>query len=279
MNQELIKEREALGLIANLFREFKIGSLLNLANISRTKGATPLELTIIFNLCFQGKNLFEGVIRNKWIELNKRHVYGFLNNPYFNWRKLLFLLSTRIYLVFKGLNSDPDEEVLIVDDSPYDRSRSKFVKLLAKVFDHNSSKFIKGFRTLTLGWSDGNSFLGLDFALLSSPKERNRYCEADDRIDQRCCGGIRRKEAVQKSTAVLPAMVKRALTVTRVKARRLLLDSWFSFPKVIHDLLEHIDVICMVKDHARVYYNYQGRKYRLSHLYNNLKKRRGKAVV
>ncbi len=74
-------------------------------------------------------------------------------------------------------------------------------------------------------------------------------------------------------------MVKRALNVTRVKARRLLLDSWFSFPKVIHDLLEHIDVICMVKDHARVYYDYQGRKYKLSHLYNSLKKRRGKAVV
>ena len=63
MNQELIKVREALGTIANLFKEFNIGSLLNLANINKTNGATPLELfSIVFNPCFQGKNLFEGVI-------------------------------------------------------------------------------------------------------------------------------------------------------------------------------------------------------------------------
>lgn len=280
MNRELIKEREALGTIVQLFKEFKIGSLLNLSNISRTKGASPLELfSIIFNLCFQGKNLFEGVIRNKMIKLNKRHIYGFLNNSNYNWRKLLFLLSTRIYLIFKELNSNPNEEVLIIDDSTYDRSRSKFVELLSKVFDHNSSRFIKGFRLLTLGWSDGNSFLGLDFALLSSSKEKNRYCEADNQIDQRSCGSIRRKEAIQKSTVILPMLVKRALRVTRVKAKHLLMDSWFSFPKVIHELLEHIDVICMAKDHAHVYYSYQGQKYRLSHLYNRLKKRRGKATI
>ena len=124
------------------------------------------------------------------------HIYGFLNNPYYNWRKLLFLLSTRIYPVFKGLNSNADEEVLIADDSPYDRSQSKFVELLSRVFDHNSGRFIKGFRTLTLGWSDSSSFLGLDFALLSSSKEENRYCDANENINQRSCGGIRRKEAL-----------------------------------------------------------------------------------
>jgi len=178
---------------------------------------------------FYWQKPFEGVIRNRAIKLNKRHIYGFLNNPFYNWRRLLLLFATRIYLSFKDLNSNPDEEVLIVDDSTYDRSRSKFVELLAKVFDHNSNTFIKGFRALTLGWSDGNSFLGLDFALLSSSKTENRYCEANDRIDKRSCGGIRRKEAIQKATELLPQMVKRALLVTRVRAKRLLLDSWFSY--------------------------------------------------
>ncbi len=280
MDRDDVRVREALGTISRLFKEFKVGSLLNLSNINQTKGASPLEIfSIIFNLCFTGKNLFEGVIRNKTIKLNKRHIYGFLNNPLFNWRKLLYLFSTRIYLVFRDLTSNPEEEVLIVDDSIYDRSRSKFVELLAKVFDHNSNSFIKGFRTLTLGWSDGNSFLSLDFALLSSGKVKNRYCEADRRIDNRSCGGIRRKEAVQKATELLPLMVKRALTITRVRAKRLLLDSWFSYPIVINKLLEHIEVICMVKNHANVYYRYNGRKYRLSHLYNSLVKRRGRAVV
>ncbi|MBT4089207.1 MAG: transposase [Deltaproteobacteria bacterium] len=280
MDRDDVRAREALGTISRLFKEFKIGSLLNLSNINQTKGASPLEIfSIVFNLCFTGKNLFEGVIRNKAIRLNKRHIYGFLNNPFFNWRKLLFLFSIRIYQAFRDLTSNPDEEVLIVDDSTYDRSRSKFVELLAKVFDHYSNTFIKGFRCLTLGWSDGNSFLGLDFALLSSSQTENRYCEADGCIDKRSCGGIRRKEAVQKATELLPQMVNRALTLTRVRAKRLLLDSWFSYPKVINELLDHIDVICMVKNHANVYYRYNGRQYRLSQLYNALLKRRGRAVV
>jgi hypothetical protein len=57
------------------------------------------------------------------------------------------------------------------------------------------------------------------------------------------------------------------------------MDSWYSYPKVINALLDHVEVICMVKDHARVYYRYHGRTYRLSHLYNSLRKRRGRAVV
>jgi hypothetical protein len=128
-----------LGRISRLFWEFGVGSLVSFSIIHQTKSASPLEIfSIVFNLCFTGKNLFEGVIRKKAIKLNKRHVYGFLNNPFYNWRKLFFLFSARIYLVFRNLNTNPDEEVLIVDDFTYDR-----------------------------GWSDGNSFLGLDFALLS----------------------------------------------------------------------------------------------------------------
>nr|WP_242637503.1 hypothetical protein [Desulfobacter hydrogenophilus] len=59
-------------------------------------------------------------------------------------------------------------------------------------------KYIKGFRMLTLGWSDGNSFLGLDFALLSSVDKKNRYNEINPDIDKRTCGYHRRQEAVTK---------------------------------------------------------------------------------
>ena len=53
---------------------------------------------------------------------------------------------------------------------------------------------------LTLGWSDGNSFLGIDFALLSSAKEKNRYTEVRSDIDQRTSGYQRRTEALTKAT-------------------------------------------------------------------------------
>jgi len=49
-------------------------------------------------------------------------------------------------------------KVLIIDDSLYRRARSKTVELLARVHDHVSMKYVLGFRMLTLGWSDGNSY-------------------------------------------------------------------------------------------------------------------------
>ncbi len=189
------------------------------------------------------------------------------------------MLSASIHTHFKELNSNPAEEILIADNSTYNRSRSKVVKLLAKVIDHNSRQYLKGFRTLTLGWSDGNRFLPLDFGLLSSGKKKNRYCEANTDIDQRSCGAVRRTEAVQKATELLVPMVKRALTRTKVCARYIAMDSWFSYPKVVNALLPYIEVICMVKDHVNVYYKYNGKRYRLSRLYNALEKKRGRAVV
>jgi len=79
---------------------------------------------------------------------------------------------------------DSSEEVLIIDDSTYDRSRSKKVELLSRVFDHTTHKYLKGFRLLTLGWSERNSFLGVDFVLLSSAKETNRYNEINPDISR-----------------------------------------------------------------------------------------------
>ena len=63
---------------------------------------------------------------------------------------------------------------MIIDDSTLGRLRSKKVELLARVFDHCENKFLKGYRMLSVCWSDGASFLPLDFALLSSANEKNR---------------------------------------------------------------------------------------------------------
>ena len=72
--------------------------------------------------------------------------------------------------------------VLILDDSVVKRNRSKSVELLARVYDHVEHKFQKGFTLLTLGWSDGYSFIPVGFNLLSSAKKSNRYNEISENI-------------------------------------------------------------------------------------------------
>jgi hypothetical protein len=76
---------DKLGIFGDYFSTLKIGSMLNRSGIIKTKGASPLELfTIVFNLAFIGKNLFEGVVRNKKIDVGKDAVYNFLNSSTYN---------------------------------------------------------------------------------------------------------------------------------------------------------------------------------------------------
>jgi hypothetical protein len=73
------------------------------------------------------------------------------------------------------------------------------VELLSRVHDHTVNRFVKGFRMLTLGWSDGHTFVPIDFSLLSSAKKENRYTEASVRMDKRTVGYKRRQEAIHSS--------------------------------------------------------------------------------
>lgn len=278
--QNQIINRTNTGVFSDYFETLKIGNLLKQSGIRKAKGSTPLSIfTIIFNLSFMGKNLYEGVVRNKKICVGKDAVYSFLNSSTYNWRRFSLLFFTRIYILIRNLlDDDSSEEVLVVDDSTYDRSRSKRVELLSKVFDHTTSRFIKGFRMLTLGWSDGNSFLGIDFALLSSANEKNRYTEVNPDIDKRTCGYKRRAEAMTKTTELIGPMIARALALG-VRAKYVVMDSWFSMPSLISSIRKQIDVLCMLKDHPKWMYEYKGKKLRLKELYAKLKKKRGKAKI
>ena len=46
-------------------------------------------------------------------------------------------------MIIRNFLDDSSEEVLILDDSTYDRNRSKKVELLSRVFDHTNMKYLK----------------------------------------------------------------------------------------------------------------------------------------
>ncbi|KUO95186.1 hypothetical protein ATW55_13650 [Ferroacidibacillus organovorans] len=71
------------------------------------------------------------------------------------------------------------------------------------MFDHAAHRFVKGFRMLTLGWSDGNSFVPLAFSLLISEKVENHIQKANPSVDRRTSGYHRRRESMSKATVTL----------------------------------------------------------------------------
>ena len=268
-----------LGKIDDFFNRFKITSTLHRCGIRKHRGHSVRSLIMtIFTLPFLGKNFFRGIVINDALPFGKDAAYDLLKGCTSNWRRLLLLLGARLYGFFNRLTDETRDSVLIVDDSPYDRSRSKKVELLSRVRDHSSGRYLKGFRMLTVCWSDGVSCLPMDFALLSSADANKRLCESYKSMDKRCCAWQRRKEATVKATENLKTMVKRILS-TGVRANYLLMDSWFTMPATVTALCDHIDVIGMVKKTPNVHYGYDGHQRDLMAIYRNLKKRRGRAKI
>ena len=241
--------------IDDFFNQFNIATFLHRCGIKKRHGHSVRSLIMaIFTLPFLEKNFFRGIVTNDNVPFGKDAAYEVLKGSRSNWRRLLLGIGMKLYLFFNRLTHDDRESVLIVDDSPYDRSRSKSVELLSRVWDHSNGRLIKGFRMLTLCWSDGVSCLPLDFSLLSSSDAKKRLCENRKSMDKRCSSWQRRQEATIKAPDNLEAMVKRILAAG-VQAKYLLMDSWFAMPAIITALASNIAVIGMVKKHPRFIMN------------------------
>ena len=223
----------------------------------------------IFGLIFSGKNLFRTLkMKPDDISFKKNTAYRFLNSSNYNWARLLLLLITTIIDGINQLTSKDRVNVLIADDSLYDRSRSKKVELLSRVFDHTTHKFVKGFKMLTIGWSDGNTFLPVAFSLLSSRHEKKVLRPANSKIDKRSAGYKKRIEAIANATDTLLKLLD---SVKGLPVKYLLFDSWFAFPKTIVNVLKRkLDVICMLKISSKIHYLFQGEWLDLKEIYKRI---------
>ena len=209
---------------------------------------------------------------------SKNTVYRFLDNAKINWQKFTTLLSAAVISgFFRGLTSDARRDVFIIDDSLFDRSTSKKTDLLAKVFDHCSMKYKKGFRLLTLGWSDGNSFVPVNHCLLSAAKDQNLLYTAKEH-DRRSLAGRRRAQSRRKATDVMIELLKSAQQAGH-QAKYVLFDSWFSSPKTICEIKNSLklDTIAIVKRSSKVFYEYKGERLSIKQIYSRNRKRRGRS--
>jgi len=267
--------------IHQFFQNQKIGSLLKRSNIDKQKGVSPVAVfRVLFTLIFTGKNLFRTIEAGGSCGMGKDTVYRFLNSVHTNWRRFLLLLSSRVIRdELEPLTGTANMKVLIADDTLYRRNRSKHVELLSRVFDHTDNRYYRGFRMLTLGWSDGISFLPVSCALLASSKEKNRLVPSRTDLDRRTNGARRRREGIRKATDVLVEMVAEA-TTSGIQASHLLFDSWFAYPATMRKLLaKGMHTLCMLKVTEKIYYRYQGEDLHLAAIYRNIRKRRGRAKI
>jgi hypothetical protein len=139
----------------------------------------------------------------------------------------------------------------VIDDSVFPIPYAKKTELVSLVHDHaekGKNKYKWGFRMLTLGWTDGASFVPLTFRHLASADKKNRRCEAKENLDKRSIAHRIRQEAVSKMTEVLLLHLQAAVKAG-VKAKYVLFDSWYAYPATIQDVCAMgLQVVARVKD-------------------------------
>jgi len=267
MLQQINPSEKVISELSKLFKALSINKLLHASNVRKACGVSVQQIfEFIFLLAFFGKkmNNFLGSKRAQDMP-GKDIYYRFLNNPTYSWRRFLLQLSVKVTDTFDHLTSDKRVRVFILDDSILSRPRTKKAELLARVFDHTCNRFIKGFTMLTLGWSDGYSFVPVDFAMLSSANAQNRLNDATDSIDKRTNGAKRRAEAIIEKPKNVLQLIQNALNIG-ITADYVLMDSWFTNEPMITGILEKgLHSIGMVKQ-LKQRYNFNGQVISLADL-------------
>ena len=265
--------------IKRFFTRFHISSALKASNAYKKKGFPVVEVfQYLFLLIFSNRSMYMSLITGKNSPgFAKDTVYRFMKMIQINWLHFTTLLASRIIKdAIVPLDSEDRANVLIIDDSMFERNRSKKVELLAKAYDHANHRYRFGFRMLTLGWSDGSTFLPVNNVLLSSENKKNRVNEASE-VDKRTVGYKRRMLSMQKGTQAMLELLKAAKKAD-IPAKYVLFDSWFSSPSTLHAVKSiGYDVIGMVKKTPKMFFRYNGEDMSLITIYNQNKKRRGRS--
>ncbi len=272
------QERKLSNAISSFFSTFHIGNLLRKCNAGKEKGVPVIDI-FLYKLCnvFKKASMYMQMKTDSFHEsFSKNTYYRFLNSIKTNWLRFTTLLSKAVADTVEPLTSAERVNAFIIDDSTFERTSGKHTELASKIFDHCSMKYKTGYRLMTLGWTDGNTFLPVNSTLLASSKKKNQYCK-ENTFDGRSIAARRRKLAQMKGTDAMLELLKTAKAAGH-KADYVLFDSWFSTPAQILAIKAlGYDSIAMIRKSPKIRYSFNGEKLNLNKIYGISKKRRGRS--
>ena len=270
--------QEIYNAISLFFSNFKIGNLLRKCNAQKEKGVPVLDI-FKYKLCnvFSDRSMYMQQKTGSFKEsFSKNTFYRFLNNPKINWLRFTTLLSKAVADAVEPLTADDRVNAFVVDDSLFERTSCRKTELGSRVFDHVSMKYKKGYRLMTVGWTDGNTFLPINSCLLASSKESNLIGPVDH-FDGRSLAARRRKLAQMKGTEAMIELLKSARSAGH-RADYVLFDTWFSSPAQLIAVKKlGLDPIAMIKKSNRIYYEYKDEQCSIKKIFGICKKRPGRS--
>ena len=261
-------EHDTKNIISAFIHLIGLGRLSKRINFKR-HSTIPLTavITWLFEAIFSRRSLYRAQ-PSRWF--SSRTARNILNDGRIHCQKLLCLVAIKMILILTPFIDQRRRLALIVDDTLIERAYSTKTELLAKIYDHDQHRYSTGYRNLTIGWSDGNTFLPVNCALMSTRKKTNLVGSKSSITDQRTIAGQRRSQAQRKMNEVVLELISQALRLG-VTAKYVLFDSWYSSPQMFWHLKElGLESVAMLKRSSKVYYRYRGRNYSIKALYQRL---------
>ena len=264
--------------ISSFFTRFGVGKLLRKCNAQKEKGVPVLQI-FKYKLCnaFSDRSMYMQQKTGSYKEtFSKNTFYRFLNGKKTNWLRFTTLLSKAVADTIEPLTDKSRVNAFVVDDSLFERTSCKKTELGSRVFDHTTMRYTKGYRLMTLGWTDGNTFLPVNGCLLASSKDSN-LIGPQEHFDGRSLTAHRRKLAQMKGTDAMLELIKAAQKAGH-SADYVLFDSWFSNPAQLVAIKGlGLNSIAMIKKSSRIRYEYESQQLSIKKTFGICKKRRGRS--
>lgn len=187
------------------------------------------------------------------------------------WRSFMYKVIITISQVLNFEKYPLNKRYLILDDSPIPK-RGRNIDNVSFIYDPNLKRSVLGFCIVTLGLFTGRNFYPVDFSYWFSNKRHPK--SPQERIgDPRSISGQMSYEAKHLGKTELALKMTQRAYDHGIRAGYVLFDSWYAWPSFIN-AIRKIDnamhVVCRLKD-SKVNYEYKGKKYRLSELYQKVK--------
>lgn len=271
-----VKPRELDYDFRRAFDNLRFRSLLRCCGIIKGRGYDTISLLFwIVMVPFLKKpmtSLWLSKYIGRQIDAKKDTYYRFLNNERFNWRKLVYKLTTKVIAL---ADQTPLREKVIIADDTISNKTGKDMELVSYHFDHKEHRNALGYQCLQIGYHNGIQFFPLDMAFHTSKQRPNTNLRP---IDKRTCGWKRRQESFVKKTDMLIQLLKNAAN-SGIDAACVLFDSWFSYDSVISKVVSTgYNVICRLKN-GNVKYKYEGKEYTLKQLWNQFAKKQTRWIA
>jgi hypothetical protein len=263
------------------FKRFKLSYILRQCGAAKKRGIlTNVVFLFLLGQVFFGKKLNAIVNHYKeYLPFGKDVAYRYLDRGNVNWERSVFLTADAVIPEIEKLTSDERRNALVFDDTPQYRDRSSKVEMLALCHDHSkkgNNKYYKGHTLLTMGWTDGVSFIPVDYRVRSASDSKNMIHGSNVSEDNRTLATRRRKDAVTPKPALVLDML-RNVAGTSADADYVMFDSWFSNPALIIPICEMgYSVVARLKNNNTKYL-FEDEKLSLKEIFAKCKKRPGRS--